>query len=76
MDFQTIGRFLVVGGIVLVILGGLFMLFGRTGFLGNLPGDIRWESGNFSCFVPIGTMIVISLILTVVLNIIIRIINR
>jgi len=76
---QSIGRWMVIGGIVLAVLGGLFMLLGRVPLFsqfGKLPGDIRVEGQGFSCFVPIVSMILLSIVLTVVLNIVIRLINR
>jgi hypothetical protein len=79
MDMQTVGRWLVIGGIVLAVLGGLLMLLGRIPLfsqLGRLPGDIRIEGQGFSCFVPIVSMILLSVILTIVVNIVIRLINR
>lgn len=79
MDLNTIGRAVLIIGIVLAVIGGLLMLFARIPFLsnlGNLPGDIRIEGQGFSCFVPIVSMILISVVLTIVLNIIVRLINR
>ena len=79
MDTQNLGRILVFIGIGVVIIGGLLMLAGRVPFLdwlGNLPGDIRIEGSGFTCLVPIVSTILISLVATVVLNIIIRLINR
>ena len=77
MDFQTVGKLLVFGGVIMLVMGGIFLLLGRTPFtLGSLPGDIRIQRENFSCFVPITSMIVISIVLTLVVNILLRIINR
>ncbi|MBZ0277615.1 MAG: DUF2905 domain-containing protein [Anaerolineae bacterium] len=76
MDIQSIGRLLVILGIGVALLGGLLMLLGRLPFFGNLPGDIRIQGQGFSCFVPIVSMILLSIILTVILNIIVRFINR
>lgn len=79
MDFQNLGRILLLVGGVIVIIGGLFLLIGRVPFLnrlGNLPGDIRIETGSFTCMMPIVSMILISVVLTIVVNIILRIINR
>ena len=79
MDLNTLGRAVLIIGIILTVLGGLLMLLARIPFLsnlGNLPGDIRIEGQGFSCIVPIVSMILISIFLTVVLNIIIRLINR
>ncbi len=76
-DLSQIGRWIVLAGLALAAIGGLIWLAGRSGLpLGRLPGDIRIERGGFSCFVPIATSILISIILTVALNIIIRLLNR
>jgi hypothetical protein len=79
MDIQAIGRLLLLIGIGIAVVGGLMMLLGRLPFLnnlGSLPGDIRIEGSGFTCLVPIASMILISIILTIVVNIIIRLINR
>jgi len=79
MDLQSVGRIMVIGGVVLAVVGGLVMLVGQIpslSNLGKLPGDIRIEGQGFSCLIPLGTMIILSLVLTVVLNIVIRLINR
>jgi hypothetical protein len=79
MDLQTIGQIMLVGGIVVAVLGGALMLLSRLPFfskLGSLPGDIRIEGQGFSCFIPIASMILVSLLLTIILNLIVRLINR
>ncbi len=79
MDLNILGRLIFLLGIGLLLLGGLLMLFSRIPglkHLGRLPGDIRVEGGNFSCFFPIVSMIIISLLLTLALNIIIRLLSR
>jgi hypothetical protein len=79
MDLPSIGRIMLVLGIIIAVCGGLLMLLGNLPFfrnLGNLPGDIRIQGEGFSCFIPIVSMIIISIVLTVLLNIIIRFINK
>jgi hypothetical protein len=77
MDLSSLGKGIAALGVVLVVVGGLLWLLGRTGLpLGRLPGDIRIEGENMSCYVPIATMIVLSVVLTLLLNIIIRLLNR
>ena len=79
MDLESMGRLLLAAGIGLAVLGGLLLLAGRLPFLnqlGSLPGDIRIEGRGFSCFIPVVSMLLISVIATVVLNILIRLINR
>jgi hypothetical protein len=54
----------------------LLVLLGRIPFFGHLPGDIRIQAGNLICFVPLGSMLVISIALTLLLNILARLIRR
>ncbi|MBC7813044.1 MAG: DUF2905 domain-containing protein [Burkholderiales bacterium] len=76
MDIGSIGRILLIAGVVVAVIGGALLLLARIPLFGNLPGDIRIEGQGFSCFVPIASMIVLSIILTVVLNFVVRFINR
>jgi hypothetical protein len=66
-----LGRFLVVVGILLVIVGGLAMLGIRLPF-GRLPGDIAITGEHGGLFIPLGTMIVISLVLSLLVNLFLR----
>jgi hypothetical protein len=77
MDLSSLGKGILVLGAMLVVVGGLLWLLGRTGMpLGHLPGDIRIEGKGMSCYVPLATMIILSLVLTIILNIVIRLLNR
>ncbi len=79
MDLESIGRVVLLLGVGLALFGGLLMLLSRipvVNQLFNLPGDIRIETSGFTCLFPIVTMIVLSLLLTVIANIIIRFLNR
>lgn len=73
---EPMAKLLVGMGLALVLLGGLVWLLSRTGFLGQLPGDIRIEQDGFTCLIPLASSIILSLVLTIALNIIVRIINR
>ena len=66
-----IGRVIVVVGIVLVVVGGL-SAFGLRLPFGRLPGDIAIEGDRGGFYFPLGTMIVISIVLSVLLNIVFR----
>ena len=66
-----IGRIILVIGIVLVVIGGLAVLGVRLPF-GRLPGDIAIEGENGAIYIPLGSMIVVSVVLTLVLNFFIR----
>jgi hypothetical protein len=65
---QDVGRLLLVFGVLLVIIGGALMLFGRF----HLPGDLTFRSGSVTVYVPIATSIILSIVLTVVLNLVFR----
>lgn len=71
MDLQTLGKYLLLLATALALIGGLFWLGGKVG-LGGLPGDFRFQREGFSCYVPILSSIVISLLLTLILNLLIR----
>jgi hypothetical protein len=61
-----LGRMLIVIGVVVVVLGVALMLFGRVPWIGRLPGDIHVERGNWTFYFPLGTSILLSLVLTLV----------
>ena len=63
-----LGRILLVFGIVIAIVGGALMLFGRF----HLPGDLTIRSGNLTVYIPIATSIVLSILLTIALNLLFR----
>ena len=65
------GRLLIGGALVLLVLGGLFLLLGRLG-LDRLPGDLVFRRGNFTVYFPIGIMILLPVVGTIVLNVILR----
>ena len=71
MGFEGIGKLLVVGAVVLLVLGGLFVLLGRFG-VERLPGDLVFKRGNLTVYFPIGLMILLSVVGTIVLNVIFR----
>ncbi len=65
-----IGKFLVITGIIIIVLGIVLMLAGKMPFLGRLPGDIVIERKNFTFYFPLATSILLSVILTLLLWII------
>lgn len=72
---ETIGKFLVVAGGVLILLGGLLWLLSKVPFLGHLPGDIRIERPGFTCLIPLASSIILSIVLTILLNTAIQIVR-
>ena len=74
---ENLGRFLILGGILLILVGGAIYLAGRVGLpLGRLPGDIRIQWRGGSLYVPIATSIVLSVVLTLVLNLVVRLFRK
>ena len=67
-----LGRMLMLLGGGLFVVGLLLVVMGRIPGLGQLPGDLRFERGNTTLYIPFGTMIILSLLLTVVLNLLAR----
>ncbi|MEP7135176.1 MAG: DUF2905 domain-containing protein [Chloroflexota bacterium] len=74
---ESIARYLMLGGIVLFLIGGGVYLAVKFGIpLGRLPGDIRIEGANGSFYFPVTTSILVSVALTIVLNVIVRLIKK
>jgi hypothetical protein len=70
---NDLGRLLIALGLVLLVAGGLVLLLGKTGIpLGRLPGDISYKSKNVSVYVPLGTSILLSVLLSLVFYLISR----
>ena len=68
---QVFGRTILILGIVLVAAGLFLLLSPRLpGFIGRLPGDISWSRGNMRLYFPLGTCVLLSLILTILFSLI------
>lgn len=75
MDLPGIGRLLIGAGVLLAAAGVLLVLAPRIPglrHLGRLPGDVLIERGNTTIFIPIVTSLVLSVLLTILLNVIFR----
>lgn len=72
LDLDSMGKTLLLVGFIIILIGGVFVLVGKLPLLGNLPGDIRIQRGNWGCYIPLATSIIISLVLTIVLNVLAR----
>ncbi|MEP6512883.1 MAG: DUF2905 domain-containing protein [Parafilimonas sp.] len=70
MNSQT-GKLIILIGVLIIVVGILIYFFhDKLTWLGRLPGDIRIEKENFKFYFPITTMIIISLLATLLINII------
>lgn len=70
-------RLLIIIGLAIAFVGVIIWLATRFfPWLGNLPGDIRIETNDFKLYIPFATMLLVSLLATILLNIVIRIFRR
>ena len=66
-ELSAFGKILIVFGIIMIVVGGLFMIGGKFPFIGRLPGDIVIQKKNFSFYFPLTTSIIISIILSLIM---------
>ena len=66
------GWALVVVGVIIVIVGLVFVTGGRIPVLGHLPGDIVIQRDNVTIFIPLGTMLLVSVVVSIVLGLLNR----
>jgi len=64
---EALGKGLLGIGIFIVVLGIVLLVVARLG-IERIPGDIVWRKGNFTVYAPLGLMIVVSIMLTIILN--------
>jgi hypothetical protein len=70
---ENLAKYIIGAGVVLVLVGGVLLLLGRFGIqLGQLPGDIHVEGERTSFRFPVVTCLIASVILTVLLNLVMR----
>ena len=67
-SLEILARWLVVIGIGIAVIGGIIWLLSRIPGLSSLPGTIKIEGSGFTCVIPLLAMIVISIVLTILLN--------
>jgi len=60
---RDIGKLLIIAGLVIAAAGALI----STTRLGRLPGDLHWQRGNFGCYFPLMTSILLSVVLSLLL---------
>ncbi|HWP63393.1 MAG TPA: DUF2905 domain-containing protein [Candidatus Binatia bacterium] len=64
-DLAPIGRTLIVLGVVLIVLGAALVVAPKIPFVGRLPGDIRIERDGLVIYIPLATMLLVSIVLSV-----------
>jgi hypothetical protein len=65
---DSLGKMLILFGVVLALLGGLLLLAGKIPFLGRLPGDIVIRRERWSFYFPLTTSILISILLSLLFS--------
>ena len=69
---EDIGKIMIYAGIALAIIGTALYFGSKVLPLGHLPLDFKWESGDSGVYFPLGSCIVISIVLTIILNLLFR----
>ena len=65
-------RFLILFGVISIVVGVILMAGQRIPFLGRLPGDLLFRKGSVTVIIPLATSLLLSLVLTILLNIALR----
>ena len=74
---ENISRFIVLAGVVLIVVGAILFGLAKLNIpLGHLPGDIRIDGANGSFYFPVVTCIILSIVLSVILNLLGRFLNK
>jgi hypothetical protein len=71
VSLEGIGKLFIGVAIVLLVLGALFLLLWRLG-LDRIPGDLVFRRGDLTVYFPIGLMILLSIVGTILLNLFLR----
>ncbi len=72
MAIESLGRLLIIIGVSIVLVGAFFLFLAKVPWFGRLPGDITFQRAGWTVYLPITTMILVSLVLTIILNFIFR----
>jgi hypothetical protein len=71
-----IGKILLIIGGIIVVLGLILIFSQHIPFLGKLPGDMLIKKNGFSFYFPIVTLLILSILITIIVNIILHFLNR
>ena len=71
-----IGKLLLIAGGIIIVLGLILIFSQHIPFLGKLPGDIFIRRDGFSFFLPVVTFIIISIVLTIIINVVLHFIGK
>ncbi len=71
-DFQGLGKVLIIGGIIFIVIGIVLLYSDKIPLLGKLPGDIAIKGKNWSFYFPLATSILLSVLISFILYVIRR----
>ncbi|MEZ0343534.1 MAG: DUF2905 domain-containing protein [Caldimicrobium sp.] len=71
-ELSGLGKFLILFGVIVILIGLLLTFLPKIPFIGKLPGDIYIKKDNFTFYFPLGTSILLSILLTLLLNLLFR----
>ena len=73
MPLSYLGRMFIGAGLVLIVIGAVFVFASRAGLpLGRLPGDVTYRGSRFTIFAPLGTSLLLSVLLSLLVYVIMR----
>ncbi len=75
LGFEGIGKIIIIAGVIMVVLGLILAFGSHIPFLGKLPGDILIKKNGISFYFPVVTFLLLSVILTLIINFILRFIK-
>lgn len=72
MEFRLFAKFLIALGVFLALVGLLGLILSYVPFFGRLPGDLHFQFKNVRVFFPLATCLILSLLITLLLNLFLR----
>lgn len=72
LGLESIGKNLIIFGVILISIGVVLFAFGKIPWFGRLPGDVIVRREGFVFYFPVVTMIIVSIVLTIIFNLIAR----
>ena len=73
---DQVGKILIITGAFIMVGGVLLILFAKTSWIGKLPGDINISKGNFHFYFPLTTSLILSILLSLIMVILFKFLNR
>jgi len=73
---EGLGKILLIVGGIIVVLGLILVFSQHVPFIGKLPGDILIKKNGFSFYFPIVTMLILSILITIIVNVILHFLNK